>query len=74
MNAGTLLLVVRDVVNYLESKGLIGQDGSFGVFTPQADAELAVAVEQILKNRGVDVPVKVDKLVAAIPLIVSVLA
>ena len=70
MNAGILLKIVRDVVNALETDGFLKEDGTF-VFPDgvQPDVHLAGQVEALLKAHGVTVPVEVDRIIAAIPLI-----
>lgn len=74
MNAGTLLLVVADVITMLKDKGLIGTDGTFGNWTDlNTDLELVSAVEVILKKYGVATPDKLDKLIQLIPLIVELI-
>lgn len=71
MKAGTLLLVVADVIGYLKNSNLIQADGSFKAPTLSDDSELALAIEQILKNHGVSVEEHLDKVIKALPLIFS---
>lgn len=71
MEAGAILFVIRDGTNYLETKGLLRSNGTFGVFTPQHDAELAGVIETSLKNHGVVVPNEVDKVMTILPLVLS---
>jgi len=70
MKAGTLLLVAADVINLLKGRNLITPAGDFGDFSNiQSDLELIKAIESILTQHGVDIPGRVDKVLALIPLI-----
>lgn len=71
MELGVILFVIRDAVNYMESKGLLKTDGKFGTFTPQLDAELAGVIENSLKSHGVVVPAQVDKVLMIFPLVLQ---
>lgn len=72
MKAGTLLLVIADVIQVLETKGLILPDGSFGDFgSIENDVELVNSVEDVLIQHGLDVPEKVVSIVKLLPLIVK---
>lgn len=71
MELGIVLFVIKDGTIYLESKGLLRPDGSFGTFTPQNDVELAGVIETSLKNHGVNVPSQVDKAMQILPLVLS---
>lgn len=70
MKAGILLMVVADTINLLKGKGLITLDGEFGDFSNIAgDLEVVKGIEAILVQHGVDVPARVDKILALIPLV-----
>jgi hypothetical protein len=71
MKAGTLLLVVGDLINYLKDNKFILDDGSFKAPSLADDSMLAAAVEQILKNHGVSIEEHLDKVIKALPLIFS---
>lgn len=72
MKAGTLLLVIADVIHVLETKGLITSEGNFGDFSNiENDVELVNAVEDVLIQHGLDVPEKVVSIVKLLPLIVK---
>lgn len=71
MEAGVALFVIRDGVNYLESKGLLKVDGKFGAFTPQNDAELAAVIQTSLEAHGFDVPDKVENVIKMLPLVMA---
>lgn len=76
MNAGTLLKIAKDVIALMESQGLLLPDGSFDSAKFNSlteDLSFAAGVEIILKNHGVDVPQIVDKVMAALPLLVAIL-
>lgn len=74
MNAGALLLTVRDVINLLEGKGILLPDGTFDqtkVDTLKEDLDLAASVAAILKARGVELPERVDTLLKLLPILAS---
>lgn len=70
MKAGTLLLVLHDVVEMLVAKGYLTADGDMSApHTLEQDLEIVTAVENILKARGITVQENVDKVINALPLI-----
>lgn len=74
MNAGTLLLVVKDLTAIFVNKGILRTDGSFDqqkLDTIQEDLDLAASIEALLKFYGVAVPDKVDRIIQMVPLIVG---
>ncbi len=72
MNAGTLLKVIRDVIDDLEQDGILKDDGSFVWPTDvQADVKLANQVNASLLAHGVTEPVEVQKVLAVLPLVLS---
>ena len=74
MEAGVFLFAVRDATNYMEQNNLLHADGSFGDFSNVAtDVGLAAAIEASLKEHGVSEPDKVDKVIKALPGIISLI-
>jgi hypothetical protein len=74
MEAGIVLFAIRDATNFLEAKGLLRVDGTFGDFANvQHDAELVGVVETSLREHGLVVPEQVDKIVNALPGIIGLL-
>jgi hypothetical protein len=72
MEAGTLALIIRDLISFAQTQGYIRDDGTvIGPKTPQQDAELAAGVETVLKNHGITVPDKVDAAIKMLPLILN---
>lgn len=69
MKVGTLFFVLRDVVNKLESMGLLTVDGDLVTPSPEQDVMIAAFVESSLKGHGVDVPERVDKIVQLLPVV-----
>lgn len=72
MQAGTLLLIVADIIGVLKTQGFIAADGSFdeNKFNDiPTDLALAAGIEAILKQHGVAVPDKVDKVLQLVPLL-----
>lgn len=74
MEAGTLLLIAKDIIALAETEGIIRADGVIiGPRTPAQDLRLAAGVETILKNHGVDIPEKVDAAIKMLPLVLNFL-
>lgn len=72
MKVGTLLLIAHDVIGKLESSGLLTADGEFaGLEDLKSDVALAVMIEECAKARGVQVKEDVDKILHALPLLMS---
>jgi hypothetical protein len=71
MEAGIALFVVRDAVDFLETKNLLKIDGKFGTFTPQEDAELALVIQNSLEAHGYDVPDKIENVIKMLPLVLA---
>lgn len=73
MNAGTFLKVLKQVIAALENDGILKSDGTFTwPDSAQPYAVLAGQVESALKANGVTVPSEIDKVLAALPLILMV--
>lgn len=76
MNAGNLLLAIRDGISLLQSKGCLTPTGEFDehVFNDVAKiAELAAGIESILKSHGVVIPDKLEKIIQILPLLAGLL-
>jgi hypothetical protein len=72
MNLGEGLLLARDVITLLEHNGILLLDGTFDqtkLDSIQEDVEFAASVEGVLKIHGLDVPAKVDRVIALLPLV-----
>ena len=72
MNVGQLLFALRDAVNYMESKGLLRTDGVILLNNVSADVGLVSVIETSLKEHGINIPGEVDKVLAILPLILSI--
>lgn len=71
MNVIQLLLVLRDAVSKLEAMGCVTPDYKLVFNHPNQWAELGVAVETSLKGHGVVVQEDVDRIIQALPLLLS---
>lgn len=71
MKAHTLLLIVNDVIALLRSRGILTETGfdQTKVDSVKEDAELAADVARLLEQHGVNVPDRVEKVLAMLPLI-----
>lgn len=77
MQAGTLLLIVHDVVEVLAAEGIITSTGDFDQTkfdSLQNDLTFASAIEGVLKKHGVPVSGKVDAIIALLPSIAKLFA
>jgi hypothetical protein len=76
MNAGQLLMVAQGVIGLLETEGILRPDGTFDsekLDTAQEDIAFGAKVEAVLKHYGLDVPEKVDKIIALLPIIAGLI-
>lgn len=71
MNIGTALKLFADIIKLLSGMGIIQIDGNFRAPSAAEDTLIAARVEEILKNYGVDIPEKVDKVLEIIPIALS---
>lgn len=71
MKVGTLLLILHDVTEKLVGMNLLSNDGSFVAPTVQQDLLIAVMVEDCAKARGIVIQSDVDKILHALPLVLS---
>ena len=71
MKAGTLLLILHDVVDNLVSMKLLLPDGSFAAPTVGQDLQIATMVETAAKNHGVVIQSEVDKIIQALPFVMA---
>lgn len=72
MKAGTLLFIVADVVALLSARGILLPSGDFDeakLDSIQEDVELAAAVAAVLEQHGVNVPDRVQRILAIVPLV-----
>jgi hypothetical protein len=77
MNAGTLLLVARDLVSLLVAARLLNADGTFDharLASIPEDLILVRQIEGVLKDHGLDVPQKVDQIIGLLPLLAAFVA
>lgn len=77
MKAGTLLLIVQDLISLFQAQGYITTAGDLDSSKFDAlanDLELISGVEQVLMKHGVTVSNKVDKLLALAPLVAGLFA
>ncbi len=71
MKVGTLLLILHDVVEKLLTMNLLSLSGDFVGPTTQQDVAIVQMVEECAKSRGVVFQPDVDKIINALPLILS---
>jgi hypothetical protein len=71
MNVVQLLLVLRNAISKLESMGCVTTDYKLVFNHVNQWAELGVAVETSLKGHGVTVQEDVDRIIQALPLLLS---
>lgn len=71
MKAHTLLLIINDVIALLRSRGILTATGfdQTKVDSIAEDAELAQAIAAVLEQHGVNVPDRVEQVLAILPLI-----
>ena len=71
MNAGQLMILFADIIALLKARGILLPTGAFDqtkLDTVQEDAELAAAIAALLEQHGVNVPDRVEKIIAILPL------
>lgn len=69
-----LLLSLTGAIDAIFVKyALYGPDGNFGVLSLQDITAAAVEIEQLLKANGLPINVRVDQIIALIPLILSII-
>lgn len=76
MTPGTPLQIIRDITNLLESRGILLPDGNFEqskLSTIEQSMTFAIGVENALKQHGLTVPPKIDKVIAILPLLAGIL-
>ena len=73
MSFGTALAILKELIVFLQTNGLLLPDGTFKAMTPDDYAGLAAGVESILKTHGVAVPAELDKIVEALPSLLKLL-
>ena len=74
MNAGQLLLIVRDLIALLVADGVLKPDGTFDQTTLdslQEDLAFSAAVEQVLVAHGLAIPAKVQQVIDLLPLVAA---
>ena len=75
MKAHTLLIIVSDVIEMLKSKGILTANGfdQTKVDSIAEDVEVGQAVVIILEKHGANVPDKVERVLAIIPLVAGII-
>ena len=74
MNAGQLLLIVRDLIALLVAKGVLKPDGTFDqtkLDSLQEDLAFSAAVEKVLVAHGLAIPEKVQQVIDLLPLVAA---
>lgn len=71
MKVGTLLLILRDVVEGLEKMNLLLPDGSFTSPSIQQDLQIVTLVESSAKAHGIVVQSEVDKIIQTLPFVMA---
>lgn len=72
MTVGMLLYVLRDVINYLDSHGMILSNGSVDFANLKNDLDFIAHVESSLKMHGADIPEAVDKIMQILPIVLQI--
>jgi len=72
MKAGTLLLILHDVIEGLVSIGILDQDGNFKSPNLNDDVKIYNMVAECLKRRGYVEPEEVHKVMSALPFVMSI--
>lgn len=73
MKAGVLLFVIADLKEYLVSSQNLNNDGSFNSLDLQEDIQIVKVVENSLKVHGVTIQSEVDKVINALPLLLTLI-
>lgn len=76
MNVLDVLVVFRDVINVMDAAGLIvkGDDGHYDLKATASQIEALVPqVETLIEEHGVAIPTQVGKVIAALPLVLSLI-
>jgi len=72
MKVGMAVCIAADIINLLKGMGIINVTSyDFRAPTAAEDPVIAQRVEAILKNYGIDVPEKVDTVIAMIPMVLN---
>lgn len=71
MKAGVLFFIIANIKDYLVMNQMLQNDGTLILTDISKDIEIAAIVEQTLKQHGVDTPDQLDKVMNALPLLVS---
>ena len=70
LNIGQVLVLIAKIIAILQREGIIDPQGNF-VDDLQAETRAFAAIEVELKAAGLVVPDKVDKIIALLPLVLS---
>lgn len=73
MKPGVILFVVRDLTAYLVDNDMLLEDGTVDFSDITEDVGIVAVVEKSLKAHGVTVPEQIDKVIQALPLLLSFL-
>lgn len=71
VNIVTITAALKEVVDGLQAIGVLSVDGTFSTPTATQDVAIATLFETIAVKFGLPVPVKIDKLIKALPLIIE---
>jgi hypothetical protein len=71
MKVGTVLLILHDVIEKLVGMGLLTAAGDFVGPTVDQDLQIAMVVEEAAKAHGVIFQAEIDKILHALPLVMS---
>jgi hypothetical protein len=69
MTAGTVFLIVRDVIQVFVDVGVLLPSGAVVGPTAQQDAQIAAKVNAVLKAHGLVEPAQVDAVIQLLPLV-----
>jgi hypothetical protein len=73
MKAAQLMAILAALLAIPAAIGIVDVNGDFLTPTPAQDAQIAAAVEGVLKAHGVTVPEKVEAVVAMLPFLLGLL-
>ena len=72
VKGGTLVRIIAESLDVIDDT-IVGPDDEFLEPTAQQDAELAAKITAIFEAHGVDVPDKLEKIIKALPAILSLI-
>lgn len=72
MKPGVLFFIISDIKDYLVTHGKLLPDGTVLLNDASIDVGLANVINTTLLQHGIDLPDQVDKILAALPLLIGI--